>query len=281
MAVPPEAVLLETRGLVRSFGATRAVDGISFSLAEGDTLTVLGPNGAGKTTLLGLLGGALRPDRGEIRLRGEARDPAETAWRREIGVLSHRTFLYGPLTARENLRFYGRLYDLDALEARVDGGLAQVGLAAAPDRPVRTFSRGMRQRLALARTLLHEPSLVLLDEPFTGLDLHASALLRRVLGRLRDGRRTVVLVTHNLGEGLALADRVAIQAEGRFRFLGAREELPEGREERFYRERVEPGARGGEAAGDSSAGGPSEAAGSRGARGGGDRAGRPGPKGAP
>jgi heme exporter protein A len=232
------AAFLEARALSRSFGAVRAVDEVSFALAEGETLTVLGPNGAGKTTLLRMLGGSLRPDSGEILFRGEARDAGEVAWRRELGVLSHRTSLYGPLTARENLRFFARLYDLPEREARVDAHLEEVGLAANADRAVRTFSRGMRQRLALARTLLHEPALVLLDEPFTGLDIHASALLREVLARLRDGRRTVVLVTHNLAEGLALADRVAIQSQGRFAFLGPRSELPAGAEERFYRERV-------------------------------------------
>ncbi len=233
------ASVLEGRDLVRRYGPIRAVDGITFELAEGELLTLLGPNGAGKSTLLGLLGGSLRPHSGEIRFRGEPRDPVATEWRREIGVLSHRTFLYGALSARENLAFYGSLYDLEDLDERVPARLAEVGLSEQANRRVRGFSRGMRQRLALARTLLHDPSLVLLDEPFTGLDVHASALLREVLGRLKDGQRTVILVTHNLSEGLALADRVAIQAQGRFAFLGRRGEIPDGAEERFYRERVE------------------------------------------
>lgn len=236
------AAVLEAQGLARSYGPIRAVDDISFSLGEGELLTLLGPNGAGKTTLLGMLGGALRPQAGEIRFRGEPRNLGETAWRREIGVLSHRTFLYGPLSARENLDFYGRLYGLPGLAERVDSRLEEVGLTRHRDRRIRDFSRGMRQRLALARTLLHDPSLVLLDEPFTGLDVHASALLRDVLGRLKDGRRTVVLVTHSLSDGLALADRVAIQVEGRFAFLGARSEIPTGEEEAFYRGVVERGS---------------------------------------
>ena len=236
------AAVLEAQGLARSYGPIRAVDDISFSLGEGELLTLLGPNGAGKTTLLGMLGGALRPQAGEIRFRGEPRNLGETAWRREIGVLSHRTFLYSPLSARENLDFYGRLYGLAGLAERVDSRLEEVGLTPHRDRRVRDFSRGMRQRLALARTLLHDPSLVLLDEPFTGLDVHASALLRDVLGRLKDGRRTVVLVTHSLSDGLALADRVAIQVEGRFAFLGARSEIPTGEEEAFYRGVVERGS---------------------------------------
>jgi heme exporter protein A len=210
-------------------------------VGEGELLTVFGPNGAGKSTLLGMLAGSLRPHSGEILFRGKPRDPGTTDWRREIGLLSHRTFLYGALTARENLTFFGKLYDLPDLDERVGARLAEVGLAEHVDRRVRGFSRGMRQRAALARTLLHDPKLVFLDEPFTGLDVHASALLRDVLFRLKDGLRTVILVTHNLSEGLALADQVAIQTRGRFAFFGRRGEIPTGDEERFYRVSVEEG----------------------------------------
>jgi heme exporter protein A len=169
------------------------------------------------------------------------RDPGGTAWRREIGLLSHRSFLYPVLTARENLTFYGKLYALPDLAGRVEERLAEVDLTEHADRPMRGFSRGMQQRLALARTLLHDPGFILLDEPFTGLDVHASAMLRELLLRLKDGRRTILLVTHSLSDGLALADRVAIQVAGRFAFLGARGEVPAGEEERFYRDRVERG----------------------------------------
>jgi heme exporter protein A len=236
------APLLEAEDLTRTFGAVRAVQGISFALGEGEVLTVLGPNGAGKTTLLSLLSGTLHPSKGQIRFRGSVLDPSETAWRKELGLLSHRTFLYQALTARENLAFWGRVHGLDGLDERVATALEEVGLREVADRATRGFSRGMRQRLALARTLLHDPALVLLDEPFTGLDLHASAMLRRVLHRLRDGRRGVILVTHQLTEGIRLADRVAIQVRGRFAFLGGREALPEGEEERFYQDVVEGGS---------------------------------------
>ena len=231
--------LLEARDLVRSFGAVQAVDGISFALDTGETLTVLGPNGAGKSTLLALLSGSLHPSSGQILFRGEPLDPSDTAWRAELGLLSHRTFLYGALTARENLSFWGKIHGVADLGDRVAEGLAKVGLAEVADRRAGGFSRGMRQRLSLARTLLHDPALVLLDEPFTGLDLHASALLREVLQQLRDGRRSVILVTHQLAEGIRLADRVAIQSRGRFAFLGPRSALPVGEEERFYRRAVE------------------------------------------
>jgi len=217
VSVPPR---LEAHQVTRSFGPVRAVEGVSFRLAAGEFLTVFGPNGAGKTTLLRLLGGALRPTSGEVRIAGQSLDPAETAWRSRIGVLSHQGFLYGHLTAAENLAFYGRLYGVE--RERGAEALERVGLQDRADRPVRTFSRGMRQRLALARTLLHDPDVVLLDEPYTGLDAHAAAVLRDVLAQLKDGRRTVVLVTHNLAEGLELADHVAILVRGRFVHLAPR-----------------------------------------------------------
>lgn len=231
--------LLEARGLVRTFGPLRAVDGISFSLAPGEVLTVLGPNGAGKTTLLGLLAGTLHPSAGEIRFQGEPLDSTRTEARASLGLLSHRTFVYGPLTARENLVFWARLHGLSDPGGRADAELARVGLAEVAHRPAGGFSRGMRQRLSLARTLLHDPALVLLDEPFTGLDVHAAGLLRQVLQQLRDGARSVILVTHQIAEGVRLADRVGIQARGRFTFLGDVGDLPAGEEERFYREAVE------------------------------------------
>src|SRR5690606_16948793 len=172
LSAPP---VIEARGLEKWYGPHPAVRGIGFDLAAGEFLTLFGPNGAGKTTLLRMLAGALRPTRGEIRVAGEAIDHAEDGWRRRIGVLSHQTFLYARLSAAENLRFYGRLYGLDALGERVERGLREVGLLERRDSLVQGFSRGMQQRLALARTLLHEPELVLLDEPYTGLDRHASA----------------------------------------------------------------------------------------------------------
>ncbi len=201
-------------------------------------MTLFGPNGAGKTTLLRLLAGSLRPTRGEIRFVDSDSRMDERAWRRRIGVLSHQTFLYGQLTADENLRFYGRLYALDDLDARVESRLQQVGLVDRRSDLVRTYSRGMQQRLALARTLLHEPELVLLDEPYTGLDPHASKMLRAVLDQLRDGRRTVLLVTHNLAEGLEMADRVVVQAGGRWVLDAPRSEIDAGGFESLYGERV-------------------------------------------
>ena len=231
--------VLEARGIIREFGALRAVNGVDFELTGGEHLVIFGPNGAGKTTLLRVLSGGLRPTEGEVLISGKPLLGGDRDWLRRIGVLSHQSFLYGHLTAAENLRFYGRLFGLPELDARVVERLEGVGLKARADSPVRTFSRGMRQRLALARTLLHDPEIVLLDEPYTGLDAHAAGLLREVLASLKDGRRTVVLVTHNLSQGLELADRIAIQAAGRFVYLADRRDVEAGGFETFYRETVE------------------------------------------
>lgn len=234
---PPSEVLVEARALEKWFGPHPAVRRIDFTLRSGEFLTLFGPNGAGKTTLLRLLAGSLRPTRGELRFATTAGGD-EHAWRRRIGVLSHQTYLYGELTAEENLRFYARLYGLADVRSRVEELLNQVGLIDRAGELVRTFSRGMQQRLALARTLIHEPEMVLLDEPYTGLDPHASRMLRGVLEHLRDGRRTIVLVTHNLTQGLELADRVVIQAAGRWVFDRPRAAIDVARFEQQYSERV-------------------------------------------
>ena len=231
--------VLEASGLAREFGPIRAVDEVSFSLGPGQLMTVFGPNGAGKTTLLRILSGGLRPSAGDVFLRGVKLRTGDPEWHRKIGVLSHQSFLYGHLTLEENLRFFGRLFGLRDLSVRIPERLKQVGLAGRAKSPARTLSRGMRQRLALARTLLHDPDFVLLDEPYTGLDAHAAAVLRQVLASLKDGHRPIILVPHNISQGLELADRVAIQVRGRFVFLKDRSEIDARVFERSYREKVE------------------------------------------
>lgn len=233
--------MLSARGLVREFGALVAVAGIDLELDPGEFLTVFGPNGAGKTTLLSLLGGRLRPSAGEVRIMGEPLDFGETAWRSRIGVLSHQGMLYAHLTAAENLRFFGTLFGLTDLDTRIPARLEQVGLSDRADFLARQLSHGMRQRLALARALLHDPDLVLLDEPYTGLDPYAASVLRGVLSSLKDGRRTVVMVTHNLSEGLELSSRVAIQVRGRFAWESPREAIAAEVFERRYHDVVEAG----------------------------------------
>jgi len=207
---------LEVRAVERSFGHVRALRGVSFALDAGDSLAVFGPNGAGKTTLLRVLAGLLHPQRGEVLLDGAPLARADAAHRRRVGLIAHYSLLYDGLTAAENLAFYARLYGVAGRDAAVRAALEGVGLADRADDLAGTFSRGMVQRLAIARALLHAPSVVLLDEPFSGLDQRAAAALRDVLMRLRAERRTMVLVTHNIDEGLELATHVAIQVAGRF-----------------------------------------------------------------
>ncbi len=238
-SAPP---VLAAEGLTREFGPVVAVDGIDLELTDGDFLTIFGPNGAGKTSLLSLLGGRLKPTSGTVRVGGQRLDFRETSWRSRIGVLSHQGFLYAHLTVAENLRFFGNLFGLDDLDRRIPERLEQVGLANRADFLSRQLSHGMRQRLALARALLHDPDLVLLDEPYTGLDPYAASVLRDVLSSLKDGRRTVVMVTHTLAQGLELSNRLAIQVAGRFAWEGARDEVDPAEFEHFYHQVVESDA---------------------------------------
>jgi heme exporter protein A len=231
--------VVEARALVREYGAVIAVNGIDLALGPGEFLTIFGPNGAGKSSLLKMLGGAMRATSGSVAIGGVPLDFSDGEWRRRVGMLSHQGFLYPQLTAEENLRFYGRLFGLEDLERRIAARLERVGLKDRARFQVRKLSHGMRQRLALARALLHDPELVLLDEPYTGLDPAAAALLRGVLQELRSDLRTVVMVTHNLTEGLALATRVAIQVRGRLAWEGSRAEVEEHGFERFYHQVVD------------------------------------------
>jgi len=233
-----EPVLAADR-LVRAYGPVVAVDHIDLALAEGEFLTIFGPNGAGKSSLLGMLGGGLRPTSGTVSIHGRALAYDAVDWRHQVGIVSHRGYLYPQLTAVENLRFYGRLFGLTDLDDRIPARLERVGLRARAEERVGRLSHGMRQRLALARALLHDPAVVLLDEPYTGLDPSAAAVLRDVLSELRDGMRTVVMVTHNLREGLELATRVAIQVAGRFAWEGPAGLVERGGFERHYHAVVE------------------------------------------
>ncbi len=215
-AVPrPAPSVVEARGLVKFYGATAALRGCDLRLDAGERLALVGPNGAGKTTLLKLLATLVRPSAGRLMLLGvdALRQPA--AVRGRLGVVAHDTYLYRDLTAAENLKLYGRLYGVDRLDERVAAGLATIGLGGLGGRRVGTLSRGQQQRLALARALLHEPALLLLDEPDTGLDEAGQGLLAAIV---RERAPAVVLATHALERALALADRVAILSGGRIAY---------------------------------------------------------------
>jgi heme exporter protein A len=201
-------------GVSRAYGRRRALHGVSFGAARGDIIGVLGPNGAGKSTLLGIVSTLLRPTSGMV-VYGTSAVADPSVVRSRLGVLGHDLFLYPELTARENLTFFAGLYGCAHLAAGVDDALARAGLAARADDAVVGFSRGMRQRLALERALIHDPRLVLLDEPFTGLDeASASALLARLRALRADGR-IVVLATHDLDLADGLLDKALFLRDGR------------------------------------------------------------------
>jgi heme exporter protein A len=207
--------MLSAEGLAHSFGSppVRALDGISFRLDAGHTLTVFGPNGAGKTTLLKVLAGLIRPQAGRAHVLGG---------RRAIGWIGHQSHLYAHLTVRENLLFWAALYGVPTPERgpRADDLMRRLGLGDRAAQRVGALSRGLVQRAAIARALVHEPRVLLLDEPFTGLDLAAAAELRRLLGELSPGEggggRAIVIATHNVDEGVELATEIAFLYRGRF-----------------------------------------------------------------
>ncbi|MGN6107506.1 MAG: ATP-binding cassette domain-containing protein [Kofleriaceae bacterium] len=201
--------------VAKRYGTERALAGVSLELAARSMCALLGHNGAGKTTLLGIVSTLVRPSDGKVAYRGADRELTGVAVRREIGLLAHASLCYGELTARENLALVAGLYDVDGSARAIDGVLDRVGLEPkARDRAARTYSRGMVQRLALARALLTGPSLLLLDEPFTGLDRGGALALGAELAALRDAGAIVVVVTHDLEAIAGRVDHVAILRRG-------------------------------------------------------------------
>ena len=209
------SAVLEARNLHRSFGRQRAVDGVSFSLGDGEALAVFGPNGAGKTTLLRLLAGLLKASEGEALVDG-MRVAGSAAARAHIGIISHESMLYHALTVRENVELAARLYGVPDPAAAAVRALERLRVAERASSPVRSLSRGLRQRVSIARALVHEPQVMLLDEPFTGLDEAGASALGEALRAVRASGAALVLVTHNIAEGLSLATRAAVMYRGRF-----------------------------------------------------------------
>ncbi len=209
---------IETRNLTKEFGHRQALRGVNLKLAAGEFVTIIGPNGAGKSTLLRCVAGLSKPSRGQVLLRGRPLDASGTDVRRRIGLVSHETLLYDDLTAVENLRFYGRMYDVERLDSRIDELLRRLGLLRRAHDPVRTYSRGMQQRLAIARALLHRPSVILMDEPYTGLDEQATEQLHRILRMMESGDQTLIMTTHNLNTVAQVGSRLAILVAGRLAY---------------------------------------------------------------
>jgi heme exporter protein A len=208
--------LLAAVGIERSFGHVRVLRGIDLEVGSGEVLVVVGPNGAGKTTLLRVLAGLARPHAGEVRVLGRKLDRSAPETRRPIGFVSHQSLLYDDLTLEENLTLAARLYGIPSPRAAALRALDSVSLAErARERP-RQLSRGLLQRAAIARGLVHEPRLLLLDEPFTGLDAAAAERLRSLLVERQQRGLGLLLVTHHLDEAWELATRVAVLAGGRW-----------------------------------------------------------------
>ncbi|MBX6331691.1 MAG: heme ABC exporter ATP-binding protein CcmA [Gemmatimonadaceae bacterium] len=242
MTVPDRtSPAIDVRGLTRAFGGRRAVDGVAFTLRGGECLALFGPNGAGKTTLLRMLAGLLRPTSGTARIGGVA-VPGGPAVRAAVGLISHASLLYGALTALENVELAAKLYGVREPRAAALRALEAMRVRDRAATPVRALSRGLQQRVSIARAMVHEPSVVLLDEPFTGLDAAGAAALTSALVALRSSGAALVLVTHNLDEGLSLATHVAIMTAGRFVRFEERGALDAPAYAAAYRELVARGA---------------------------------------
>ena len=212
-------------GLSKSFGEVLALHDLNLRVAWGEFLVIFGANGSGKTTLIRSLATLARPDSGRILVAGRDHRRDATSVRRYIGVVTHQPLLYDDLTGHENLRFYGRMFRLPDLEARISEVTQQMGLHRLLHKRVRTLSNGMQKRLSVARAVLHDPPILLLDEPETGLDQEALGLLDALLARNGTAPRTVLMTTHNLERGLAMGDRVAILAKGRIAYEESRRNL--------------------------------------------------------
>ncbi len=231
--------MIEVRSLVKRFGPKTVLRGLDFSVAEGEFVALLGPNGAGKTTFLRILSSLSRQSLGEVKIAGYFLPNQSAAVRRRLGVVSHLPLLYGDLSAFENLHFYGRMYGVDGLNARIAEVLELVGLTARRRDLVRTFSRGMQQRLAIGRAILHDPDVLLLDEPHTGLDQDACTMLDDVLRQVAVRGRTVVMTSHDLSRAQDLASRFDVLTRGRISASTQQSSLAADGLLAFYRQTLE------------------------------------------
>ena len=207
--------MIKVKKLVKRFGLKTILSGLDFEVHSGEFVALLGPNGAGKTTFLRILASLSRPTLGQVSIAGYELPKEAAAVRARLGVVSHLPLLYNDLTAEENLRFYARMYGLTNPEPRIDEVLKIVGLHKRSKDLVRTYSRGMQQRLAIGRAVLHNPDVMLFDEPYTGLDQDASSMLDEVLKTVASQGRTVVMTSHDLARTEELATRFDILSRGK------------------------------------------------------------------
>ncbi len=201
---------IQADGLRKSFGNFEVLRGVDLHVKKGEFFTLFGPNGAGKTTLIKLLATLTDPTSGNLSVGGFDVKKEVNNIRSTIGVISHDAYLYDNLSALENITFFGTLYGLDDIDNRARYVIKQLGLERRMNDIVRTFSRGMKQRLSVARAIVHDPKILLLDEPYTGLDQHGSQIFGEILSDLKSNKRTILMTTHNIDEGLDLSDRIGI-----------------------------------------------------------------------
>jgi len=233
--------MIEVRKLVKRFGLKTVLRGLDFQVEQGEFVALLGPNGAGKTTFLRILASLSRPSMGEVRIAGYNLPAQAAAVRRRLGVVSHLPLIYGDLTAEENLRFYGRMYQVPDLEGRIAEVLDLIGLSPRRRDVVRTYSRGMQQRLAIGRAVLHDPEVMLFDEPHTGLDQDACTMLDGVLQEVAAQGRTIVMTSHDLARAADLASRFDVISRGVIAASVKRGEIGSDNLLAFYRETINIG----------------------------------------
>jgi ABC-type multidrug transport system ATPase subunit len=206
--------VIHAAGLVKTLDDRPILNGLNFSVFPGEYVVILGVNGAGKTTLLKMLSTLAAPTAGELRLFGLAVPKFASAARARLGLIGHQSMLYRDLTARENLELFAKLYGVSDPAGRAEDLLRIVGLTARADDPVKVFSRGMTQRISIARALVHEPDLLLADEPFAGLDVPGTAAIERLLSALHRAGKTIVMVNHDVSQSLRLGERILVLRDG-------------------------------------------------------------------
>ena len=230
--------MIEVKKLVKRFGLKTVLRGLDFDVQPGEFVALLGPNGAGKTTFLRILASLSSPSMGQVIIAGYMLPRQAAAVRARLGVVSHLPLLYNDLTAEENLRFYARMYGISNSEGRITEVLNIVGLEKRRRDLVRTFSRGMQQRLAIGRAILHDPDVVLFDEPYTGLDQDASSMLDEVLQAVAQQGRTVVMTSHDLARTENLATRFDILSHGVIAASAQRKDLGKKNLLDFYKQAI-------------------------------------------
>lgn len=231
-------MFIKLQNVKKSYGNFNALTDVSFDLFKGDFLSIFGPNGAGKSTLLKILSAQTRHTKGKVLFDNVELNSKPNDFRKSFGVISHLPFLYENLTAEENLKFYGKIYSVKDINKRVDELLKKVELINRKKDLVRNYSRGMLQRLSIARALVHNPDIILLDEPYTGLDQHASYILTNILKEQFEDKKTIIMVTHNLSRGYDLASKIVIMKQGKIAFMEDKINIPEYEFEDIYLAKV-------------------------------------------